>query len=106
MPAVVEIDESNGSVETVTHGITNSNYGATDTVNLNASAAPITAGANSYEKAQRWHVSAMGGAVSVRAFRFYATPPAANAAHYYNTRLVQATYDSANHQITAYADPP
>jgi len=105
MPAVVEIDESNGAVETVTHGITNSNYGAVDTVNLTASAAPITAGQNSFEKAQRWHVTAMGGAVSVRAFRFYATPPAANAAHYYNGSLVQATYDSANHKITAYAVP-
>ena len=71
MPAVVEIDESNGAVEVVTHGITNSNYGATDTVNLNTTVAPITAGPNSFEKAQRWHVTAMGGAVSVRAFRFY-----------------------------------
>ena len=78
---IVEIDESNGAVEVVTHGIIKSNYGATDTVNLDAAAAPIHAGANSYEKAHRWHVTAMGGAVSVRAFRFYATPPAANAAH-------------------------
>jgi hypothetical protein len=105
MPAVVEIDESNGSVETVTHGILNSNYGSADTVNLTASAAPITAGQNSFEKAQRWHVTNMGGAVAVRAFRFYATPPAVNAAHYYNGSLAQATYDSANHKITAYAIP-
>ena len=104
-PATVEIDESNGAVEVVTHGITQSNYGNLDAVHLTASAVPLTPGQNSYEKAQRWHVSGLGGAVSVRAFRFYATPPAAGGTHGFNGSTVQATYDSANHKRTAYAPP-
>jgi hypothetical protein len=102
-PAIVEIDESNGAVEVLTHGMVTAHYGSTDTVNLSPAAAPLTPGQNSYEKAHRWHVTAMGGAVSVRAFRFYGTAPAANATHYFNGALDQATYDSANHKITAYA---
>lgn len=105
MPATVEIDESNGAVEVRTHGIVSAHYGSTDTVHLTPASAPLTPGANSYEKAHRWHVTAMGGAVAVRAFRFYATPPGAQATHYYNGALDQPTYDSPNHKITAYAIP-
>ena len=105
MPAVVEIDESNGAVEVVTHGITHSNYGNVDSVHLTASAQPLTAGDNSFEKAQRWHVTALGGAVVVRAFRFWASPPAANGTHNFNGSTVQATYDAANHKRTSYAVP-
>jgi hypothetical protein len=105
MAAVLEIDESNGSPEVVTHNIAQSNYGAVDAVNLNASANPIIPGANSFEKWQKWHVTAMGGAVSVRAFRFFATSPASNTTHHFNGSTVQATYDSANHKQTVYAVP-
>lgn len=105
MAALVEIDESNGATEVRTHGIVTAHYGSSDTVNLSPVAVPLTAGTNSYEKAHRWHVTAMGGAVSVRAFRFYATAPAANAQHYFNGTTDQGLYDSPNHKITAYAAP-
>jgi hypothetical protein len=105
MAASVEVDEGNGAVEATTHGVTNSNYGTSDTPNLNATANPITPASNSYEKWHRWHVTAMGGAVSVRAFRFYSSAPAASVVHGFNGSTVQGTYDGANHKQTAYAQP-
>jgi hypothetical protein len=105
MAATLEIDESNGATETVTHGIANSNYGAVDTPNLNAVANALTPGNNSFEKWQRWHVTAMGGSVEVRNLKFFATAPGANATHQFNGHTSQATYDSANHKQTVFAQP-
>jgi hypothetical protein len=106
MAASVELDESTHSGgEVVTHGITNSNYGSVDQVNLSAPANPITPSQNSFEKWQKWHVTALGGAVSVRAFRFFSTVPAADTTHHFNGSTVQGTYDSVNHKQTAYSQP-
>lgn len=105
MAATVEIDESNSAVEVVTHAIAKSDYGTVDTVNLDPTANAITPGNNAFEKWQRWHITAMGGAAEVRAFRFFATAPAANTTHQFNGSTVQATYDSVNHKQTAYAQP-
>jgi hypothetical protein len=65
MPATVEIDEANGAGETITHGITNSNMGSADSVNLNPTANPITAGNRSFIKYQKIHVTAMGGSAQI-----------------------------------------
>lgn len=105
MAATVEIDESNGGTETITHNITNSNYGSVDSVNLVAATNPITAGQNSFEKWQRWHVTAMGGSVSIRNLKFFSTAPSANTSHHFNGHTSEATYDSANHKQTVYAAP-
>lgn len=71
--ATVEICESNGAGETVTHSITNSNMGSTEAVNLTAVDYPITAGENSYEKWQRIHVTAMGGSSKIDNLKIWRT---------------------------------
>ena len=58
--ATVEIDESNGAGETVTHNITNSNMGATDAVNLDPVANPIAPNTRTYVKYQKIHVTNIG----------------------------------------------
>ena len=73
MAATVEICESNGSGETVTHGITNTNMGSTDAANLNAVTYPITPNTRSYAKYQRFHVTAMGGASSIGNLKVWRT---------------------------------
>lgn len=66
MAATVEICESNGAGETVTHNISNTNMGSTDAANLTTTSYPITPGTRSYIKYQRFHVTAMGGSSSVK----------------------------------------
>lgn len=65
MTATVEICESNGAGETITHSISNSNMGDTDAAALNPTTYPIDAGSRSYIKYQRFHVTAMGGSSAV-----------------------------------------
>lgn len=57
MVATVGIDESNTGAETVTHGITNMNFGNTDATSLTTSDFPITAGYFSYCKYFRINVT-------------------------------------------------
>lgn len=66
MAATVRINEYNGAGATLTAGITNSNYGSSDTANLTAATYPITAGENAYEKWQKVEVTAMGGSSKVK----------------------------------------
>ncbi len=61
MPATVEICESNGAGETITHNISNSNMGNADSANLDPVANPVIPGNRTYVKYQRLHVTAMGG---------------------------------------------
>ena len=65
MSATVQINEFNGAGETKTANITNSNLGSSDSVNLNASANPIIAGSNSFEKWQKIEVTALGGSSAI-----------------------------------------
>jgi len=46
--ATIEICESNGAGQTITHNITNLNYGSVDVPNLTASVSPITVGVCSF----------------------------------------------------------
>lgn len=58
MVATVEIDESNTVGETITHGITNLNFGITDVPNLVVSSTTrIPAGENAYEKWLKYDVT-------------------------------------------------
>lgn len=104
MAATVEIDERNGADPgTLTHGISNSNYGTNDSVNLNPTTYPIVPGNNAYQKWQQWHVSAMGGSVSVKNLKYFGTAPAANTSHVFNGHTVQGTYDGS--KKTVYETP-
>lgn len=100
MAATVEICESNGAGETVTHNITNTNWGSTDSANLNAVSNPITPGSNSYEKWQRLHVTAMGGSSRIDNVKRWRTGSlAANSTHVTNART--SSYGGAQ----SYAQP-
>lgn len=95
MAATVEIDEGNGaSAGTLTHSITNTNMGSTDAVNLDPVAFPVTAGANTYEKWQKIHVTAMGGSSKIDNLKVWRTGALGGAAtHLTNART--ASYGGA-----------
>lgn len=100
MAATVEIDEANGAGETLTHGITNSNMGSTDAVNLDPVAYPVAPGANTYEKYQKIDVTAMGGSSKIDNLKIWRTGALGGAAvHKTNART--AAYAGA----AAYATP-
>jgi hypothetical protein len=100
MAATVEICESNGAGETITHNITNANMGSTDSVNLNAVTYPITPGANSFEKWQRIHVTNMGGSSKIDNLKVWRTGAlGANCTHKTNAR--ETVYGGAQ----TYAQP-
>jgi len=96
MAATVEICESNGAGETITHNITNSNMGNVDAANLDPVAYPVTPGNNTYEKYQRIHVTAMGGSSKVDNLQVWRTGAlGGSAVHKTNARAtdyVQKTY--------------
>jgi hypothetical protein len=73
MSATVEICESNGAGETVTHNISNSNMGDHDSANLSPASYPITPGNRSYAKYQRLHVTNMGGSTSIKNIKVWRT---------------------------------
>jgi hypothetical protein len=100
MAATVEIDESHGAGETLTHGISNSNFGSSDAANLVAANYPITPGNNSYEKWQKFHVSAMGGSSKIKTLKVWRTTAlGGSAVHVTNAR--EAGYAGA----AVYATP-
>ena len=88
MAATVEIDEYNGaSAGTATHNITNTNMGSTDTVNLDPVANPVTPGSNTFEKWQKFHVTAMGGSSKIDNLKVWRTSALGGAAtHLTNAR--------------------
>lgn len=72
MAATVEISETNGTAPgTVTDGVSNINFGSADSPNLVAANNAIVAGQNSYEKWERFHVTAMGGSTKIDNLRVY-----------------------------------
>lgn len=100
MAATVEICESNGAGETISHNIANLNYGSADAKELVAASYPITQGANSFEKWVRFHVTAMGGVSAVDNLRIWRTGSlGANVTHKCNLRTT--SYDGAQ----TYAQP-
>lgn len=73
MAATVRINEYNTVSVTLTAGITNSNFGSSDTANMTAASFPITAGTNSFEKYQKLEVTAMGGSTSIGSLKVWYT---------------------------------
>ena len=87
MAATVEIDESNGAGETVTHGITTSDMGNNDSVNLNPTTYAVTPGNRTYIKYQKIHVTAMGGSSLIDKLKVWRTGALGGAAtHVTNAR--------------------
>jgi len=87
MAATVEICESNTVSEIITHNISNANMGAADAAALDPVAYPIIPGNKSYEKWQRFHVTAMGGSSKIDDLRVWRTGAlGANATHLTNAR--------------------
>ena len=100
MAATIEICESNGVGETVTHSITNTNMGNTEAVNLDPVAFPVTPGAYTYAKYQRMHLTALGGSSAINNLKVWRTGALGGAAvHVTNARI--AAYGGA----IAYATP-
>ncbi len=100
MAATVEICESNGAGETITHNITDSDMGNADSATVDPVANPITPGNNTYEKYQRFHVTAMGGSSKIDNLQVWRTGALGGAA----THLTNARTSSYGGAIT-YATP-
>lgn len=100
MAATVEICESNGAGETITHNISNSNMGNTDAANLTPASYPVTPGERTYAKYQRIHVTAMGGSSKIDNLKVWRTGSLGGAAtHVTNGRT--SSYGGA----ATYAEP-
>jgi hypothetical protein len=93
--ATVEICESNGAGETVTHSVTNINYGNTDAANLVAATYPISQGANSYIKYNRVHVTAMGTMNIINNIRIWKSAGAYVTGEGIQTNLKTSAYGGA-----------
>lgn len=98
--ATVEIDESNGVGETVTHNITDCDMGDSDGANIDPVAYPVIPGNNTYEKFQKIHVTAMGGSSKIDNLKVWRNGAlGGSATHVTNART--AAYGGAE----AYATP-
>jgi hypothetical protein len=61
MAATIVICESNGAGETITHNISDTDMGSSDSATVDPVASPITPGNRSYAKYQKFHCTALGG---------------------------------------------
>jgi hypothetical protein len=100
MVATVELCESNGAGETVTHSISNLNYGNTDAANLTPASYPITVGNNSYRKEVRLHVTAMGGSNKIDNVQIWKSAGA-----YVTGESIQTNLTTTGYSATAYVTP-
>jgi len=88
MAATLEICESNGAGETITHNITNTNMGNTEAANLDPVAYPVTPGDRTYAKYQRMHLTNLGGSSAINNLKVWRTGALGGAAtHVTNARL-------------------
>ncbi len=101
MAASVTIDETNGAAPgTTTGNITNTNMGSTDAPNLNPVTYPVQPGSNSFEKWQRFDLTALGGSSAIQNLKVWRTGALGGAAiHLTNAAL--SGYGGA----TPYATP-
>lgn len=101
MAATVEICESNGASETITHNITNTNMGSTDAANLVAASYPLDPGNRSYTKYQRFHVTAMGGSSAVNNLKIWVSAGSYSGSDTHVTNARESSYGGA----ATYAQP-
>lgn len=96
----LEIDEANGAGETLTHNITNANMGNVDSSSLDPVANPVVAGARTFIKYMKMHITAMGGSSKMDNLKVWRTGAlGGSATHVTNARMT--TYAGA----LAYATP-
>lgn len=100
MAATVEICESNGAGETVSHDITNTNMGSTDAANLNPVTNPVTPGDYTYAKYQRLHVTDMGTSSAILNLKIWRTSALGGSA----THLTNAG-TTTNYNVKTYVQP-
>ena len=100
MAATVEICESNGAGETVSHNITNTNMGSTDAANLNPVTSPTTPGNYTYAKYQRIHVTDMSTSSAILNLKVWRTGALGGSA----THLTNAG-TTTNYNAKSYAQP-
>ena len=113
MTATVEICESNGAGETVTHNITDTDMGSQDSATVDPVAYPIAPGSNSYEKFQRFHVTNLGGSSKIDNLQVWRTGAlGGSATHLTNARtsayagaLTYATPDTTEATASTQAMP-
>lgn len=96
--ATVTIDETNGAGPTGSESanISNTNMGSVDAANLVAADYPVTAGTNSYEKYQRFHLTNLGTSNRIQNLKVWRTTALSGSdAHKTNAReasYAQKTY--------------
>lgn len=71
MPASIEFCESNTVGETVTHNVSNDNFGNADLASMDANTHAIVPGAPSFVKYDRIHVTNLNGSVSIDDIRIW-----------------------------------
>lgn len=98
--ATIEICESNGAGETVSHNITNTNMGNTDAVNLDPVAYPIAPGSRTYAKYQRLHVTSIGTSSAINNLKIWRTGALGGSA----THVTNAG-TTTNYSVKTYATP-
>lgn len=98
--ATVEICESNGAGETVTHNVSNINYGNTDAANLVAATYPIPVGSNSYIKYHRVHVTAMNDSNKIDNIQIFKSAGA-----YVTGEGIQTNLKTSGYSAATYATP-
>jgi hypothetical protein len=105
MASTVEIDESNGASETVTHAITGLAMGTSDAANMTPGAAGARqpAGSNGMQKALRVHLTALGGGLGITNLRVYCDPATTGWSLYTNGTTNTTNYASS--KITTYVQP-
>jgi len=106
--ATVEICESNGAGETITHNVGNSNMGNTDAAALTSTSYPVTPGENTYEKYQRFHVTDIGTSSQIKNLKVWRTGAlGGSATHKTNARetsYAQKTYAQPVKTASSQAD--
>lgn len=100
MSAQVEIDESNGPLETITHNIGNTNMGDLDLVNMDPTSHPIVPGNYSIAKYHKVHVVNMNTSTKIDDIRIWQTGAmSGSTVHFSNLKT------SAYAGALAYAQP-
>lgn len=105
MASTVEIDESNGATETVTHAVGSLAMGTVDAPNMTAgtSGARQAANTNGMQKALRVHLTALGGGAGITNLRVYCDP--ATTGWSLHTNITTNAGNYATSKITTYVAP-
>ena len=105
MAATIELDESNGGSEVVSHAVASLAMGTVDATGMvpGATGARQTPGSNSMAKMLRLHLTALGGGLGISNVRVYCDPSVSGWSLFSNAHPTQGTYDAK--KLTAYLAP-